>query len=188
VKISIGAQTVLFPTPVFIVSTYDSSGKPNAMAVAWGGICCSAPPCVAVSLREATYTYGNIMERKAFIVNIPSQKHIKEVDYLGVASGKKEDKFAAAGLTPCKSGIVDAPYIKEFPLNLACRLINTVKIGLHTQFIGEIKDILVDEDMLEAQGVPGISKIKPLIFNPANRGYYSVGAFLSQAFSAGKRA
>ncbi len=185
-KKSIGAKTILFPTPVFIVATYDKSGRPNAVAVAWGGICCSAPPCVAISLREATYTYGNIMERKAFTVNIPSEKHIKEADYLGIASGKNEDKFAVTGLTPCKSDIVDAPYIEEFSLNLECRLINTVKIGLHTQFIGEIKDIKADENMLEKGSIPDIGKIQPFSFNPATLTYYGTGKNLGEAFAIGK--
>lgn len=52
-KKSIGARSLTYATPVFIVGTYDAEGKPNAMAVAWGGICCSKPPCIAVSLRTA---------------------------------------------------------------------------------------------------------------------------------------
>ncbi len=39
-KKSIGAKTIVFPTPVFIVGTYDKADKPNAMAAAWGGISC----------------------------------------------------------------------------------------------------------------------------------------------------
>ncbi|MGZ4903138.1 MAG: flavin reductase family protein, partial [Halobacteriota archaeon] len=108
-KKSIGAQHTGFPAPVFVVGTYDLEGKPNVMTAAWGGICCSAPPCVAVSLREATYTYRNILERKAFTISIPSEKYVKEADYFGIASGKHVDKFSATGLTPAKSEIVDAP-------------------------------------------------------------------------------
>ena len=67
-KRSIGAKTIIYPTPLLIVGTYDPEGKPNAMAVAWGGICCSSPPAVTISLRKATYTYGNIMERKAYTI------------------------------------------------------------------------------------------------------------------------
>ena len=55
-KKSIGAKTLLYPTPVLIVGTYDKTGKPNVMTVAWGGICCTTPPCVSISVREATYT------------------------------------------------------------------------------------------------------------------------------------
>ena len=99
-KKSIGAKTIIYPAPVLIVGTYDKTGKPNVMTAAWGGICCSKPPCVAVSLRKATYSYGSIVENKAYTINIPSEKFVKESDYFGLVSGKTEDKFAAAGLTP----------------------------------------------------------------------------------------
>ncbi len=64
-KKSIGAKTLLYPTPVLIVGTYDKTGKPNVMTVAWGGICCSVPPCVSISVREATYTYGNLIHQES---------------------------------------------------------------------------------------------------------------------------
>lgn len=63
-KKSIGGNTILYPTPVLIVGTYDAEGRPNVMTVAWGGICCSDPPCVAIALRKGTYTYGNIVLQK----------------------------------------------------------------------------------------------------------------------------
>ena len=56
-KRSLGAKTLIVPTPTWIVGSYDKHGKPNGMTAAWGGICCSDPPCVAVSLRKATYSY-----------------------------------------------------------------------------------------------------------------------------------
>ena len=114
-KKSLGAKTIVYPTPVFVVGTYDSEGKPNVMTAAWGGICCSKPPCVMISLREATYTYGNIVERKAFTISITPEKYIKEADYFGIATGKKDDKFSVSGLTPVGSDVVDAPYVQEFP-------------------------------------------------------------------------
>jgi len=53
-KRSIGAKTIIYPTPVLIVGSYDKAGKPNVMTAAWGGIACSDPPCISISLREAT--------------------------------------------------------------------------------------------------------------------------------------
>jgi flavin reductase (DIM6/NTAB) family NADH-FMN oxidoreductase RutF len=82
-KKSLGAKTLVYPTPVFVVGTYDPQGKPNVATASWGGICCSRPPCVAVSLRKATYTYGNIIERKAFTISIPSEAHVQAVDHFG---------------------------------------------------------------------------------------------------------
>ena len=186
-KKSIGAKTIVFPTPVFIVGTYDKSGKPNMAAVAWGGICCSAPPCIAISLRKATYTYGNIISRKAFTVSIPSEKYIKEADYVGMVSGRDENKFATTKLTPIKSALVDAPYVLEFPFALECKVIRTIKIGLHTQFIGQIEDIKVDRNIFDKKGGLDIKKIKPFLFNPADRSYYGTGKYLANAFSIGKK-
>jgi flavin reductase (DIM6/NTAB) family NADH-FMN oxidoreductase RutF len=184
-KVSIGAKTIVFPNPVFVVGTYDKSGKADVMTAAWAGICCSEPPCVAVSLREATYSYGNIFERKAFTISIPSEKYLKEADYFGMVSGRNEDKFASMNITPVKSSLVDAPYIKEFPYVLECSLFKSIKLGLHTQFIGEIKDVKVEDSML-TENAPDIEKIKPIIFNSANRAYYGVGKHLGSAFSARK--
>jgi flavin reductase (DIM6/NTAB) family NADH-FMN oxidoreductase RutF len=108
-KKSLGANTIVSTTPVWAIGTYDKEGKPNVITAAWGGVCCSKPPCIYVSLRKATHTYGNIMERKAFTVSIPSETYTKEADYFDIASGKTVDKFSAKGLTPVKSELVDAP-------------------------------------------------------------------------------
>jgi len=185
-KKSIGARTIIYPTPALIVGTYDKDGKANVMTAAWSGICCSQPPCIAVSLRKATYTYGNIIEQRAFTVNVASEKYIKEADYFGIASGKGEDKFAASGLTPVRSDLVDAPYVKEFPFVLECKLIHTIEIGLHTQFIGEIVDIKADDSVLGEDGIPDIEKVRPIMFDPGIRRYYGVGRFLGKAFSIGR--
>jgi flavin reductase (DIM6/NTAB) family NADH-FMN oxidoreductase RutF len=184
-KKSIGAQPIVYPSPVFVVGTYDLEGRPNVMTAAWGGICCSAPPCVSVSLREATYTYSNILERKAFTISIPSEKYVKEADYFGIATGKQVDKFSATGLTPAKSEVVDAPYVSEFPFILECQLLRSVEIGGHTQFIGEIKDVKVDEDVIK-DGGRLIEKITPLIFALDSMSYYGVGKYVAKAFSIGK--
>jgi len=186
-KKSIGAKTILYPTPVLIVGTYDKNGKPNAMTAAWGGICCSSPPCVTVSLRKATYSYDCIVAGGAYTLSIPSETYVETADYLGMASGKTEDKFKTTGLTPVKSDRVNAPYVKEFPLILECRLIHTLEIGLHTQFVGEIVDIQADESVLAENGMPDIEKVKPILYAPAEKAYFSVGKKIGDAFSMGKR-
>lgn len=186
-KKSLGAKTLVCPTPVWVIGSYDKDGKPNVMTAAWVGICCSNPPSVAISLRKATYTYGNIMERQAFTVNIPSEKYVREADYFGIASGKDVDKFSATGLTPVKSELVDAPYVQEFPVVVECKVTHTIEIGLHTQFIGEILDVKVDETVLEEKGLPDIEKIKPFLFSPEIRTYHKVGDYLGQAFSIGRK-
>jgi flavin reductase (DIM6/NTAB) family NADH-FMN oxidoreductase RutF len=182
-KESLGAKTLLYPTPVLVVGTYDQSGKPNIMTASWAGICCSQPPCLAVSLRKATYTYGNIVARKAFTISIPSESHLRQADYAGVVSGSTTDKFAAARLTAVQSTLVDAPYVGEFPIVVECRLLHTFELGLHTQFVGEILDVKAEASVRGPDGAVDIEKVKPLVFAPDTQTYHGIGARLARAFS-----
>ena len=184
-KMSLGAKTLVYPTPVFVVGTYDKAGKPNVMTAAWGGICCSQPPCVAVSLRRATYTHGNILTRKAFTISIPSADYVKQVDYFGLVSGRDVDKFKATKLTPVKSDLVDAPYVQEFPLVVECRLAQVIELGLHTQFVGEVIDVKAEDSVLASGGLLDIKRVRPLTFTPDTQAYYGVGEMVGQAFSVG---
>jgi flavin reductase (DIM6/NTAB) family NADH-FMN oxidoreductase RutF len=181
-KKSIGAGTLAVPSPVWVVGTYDRNGKPNIMTAAWGGICCSRPPCIYVSLREATYSYGNILKQKAFTVSIPGENYWKEADYTGIASGRDTDKFKDTSLTPKQSEIVDAPYVEEFPLVIECRLKEFYKLGLHTLFVGEVIDVKAEEDVL-TNNKPDIQKIKPILFGSGDRSYHGVGSRIGKAFT-----
>jgi flavin reductase (DIM6/NTAB) family NADH-FMN oxidoreductase RutF len=185
-KRSLGPKTLVFPTPAFVIGTYDSRGRPNAATVAWSGICCSNPPAIAVSLRKATYTFGNIVAQRAFTVNVPSEEQVLAVDYFGTVSGHTEDKFAASGLTPVASDLVNAPYIEEFPLVLECTLMNTLELGLHTQFVGEIVNVRVEESLLDKHAIPDIEKLRPIAYAPEVRRYFGLGRVLGKAFSMGK--
>jgi flavin reductase (DIM6/NTAB) family NADH-FMN oxidoreductase RutF len=185
-KRSFGPKILAYPTPSWVICAYDKNGKPTGMTVAWGGVCSSVPPCVNVCIRKATYTHECISARKAFTVNIPSEKYAKEMDHFGIASGRNEDKFAKTGLTAVKGEKVDAPYIDEFPIVLECKLVQTMEVGIHTMFIGEIVDAKADESVLDGSGIPDITKIKPIIFVPEHRDYAGIGELLGTAFSIGK--
>jgi flavin reductase (DIM6/NTAB) family NADH-FMN oxidoreductase RutF len=185
-KRSLGRKTLILPTPTWVVATYDEDERPNAMTAAWGGVCCSKPPAVCVSLREATYSYKAIVHREAFTVNVPSAEQARLADYIGIVSGRDVDKLAVAGLTAVKAEHVDAPLIEDFPLNLECKLVHTLKIGLHTLFVGEILDVKADEAILNEKERPSIETLSPPIFSTGEAAYYRVGARIGTAFEMGK--
>ena len=181
-------NTILHPHPVLIVGTYGEDGKPNLMTSAWGGICCSIPPCVAVSLREATLTYHNILYSQAFTVGIPSRTQVEIADYVGIVSGRDHDKFKDTGLTVLKSELVNAPLAGELPYSLECRLVQHHPIGRHTLFVGEIMGINAHEDVLGANGLPDIEKVQAILWGGmGNSHYFVVGENIAKAFSVGKR-
>jgi flavin reductase (DIM6/NTAB) family NADH-FMN oxidoreductase RutF len=181
-KKSVGAKTLPLPAPVWVVGTYDAAGRANVMTASWVGICCSKPPCVSVSLRKATYSYGNIVARQAFTICVPSEQYIKTTDYWGIASGRDVDKFAKVGLNAVASDLVDAPYVEEFPVVMECKVIHTIEIGSHTQFIGEILDIKIEEAILGPAGSPDVEKLRLFVLLD---GYRGIGEYLGEAFSIG---
>ncbi|QTA82113.1 FMN-binding protein [Desulfonema limicola] len=185
-KKSFGAKTMIYPAPVWCIGTYDNEEKPNIMTIAWGGICCSNPPCVTISIRKSRYTYKNIMENNAYTVNVPSEKYVKEADYFGIVSGSDVNKLEKTGLTPVKSELVHAPYVREFPMNLECKVVHFYDLGAHTHFVGEIMDVKVDDNLLDADGKPDIEMIRPLIYSPEANVYSGVGTIIGKAFSVGK--
>lgn len=186
-KKSLGPDTMVYPSPVWCVGSYDADGKPNVMTIAWGGICCSKPPAVTISLRKATYTYGCITKRGAYTISVPSKKFVAEADYFGMASGKNTNKFSDTGLTAVRSDTVDAPYVGEFPMILECKVIHTYEIGLHTQFIGEIIDVKVDEDLLNEKGLPHMDRVAPFVFGSGIREYWALGETVGRGFDSGRK-
>lgn len=185
-KKSLGKKTMLLTHPVMIIGSYDKNGTPNIMAVSWGGICCSEPPCVAISLRKSRYSYQSILDSNAFTVNMPPVKYLEQSDYSGIYSGKDENKFETLGLTPLKSQFVNAPEVAEFPLTLHCKLLHTFDLGIHTQFIGENIETSCDIDFLDDKGIPDIIKINPFIYDTSSRHYYSIGRQLKKAYTTTK--
>jgi flavin reductase (DIM6/NTAB) family NADH-FMN oxidoreductase RutF len=185
-KKSLGAHTIIYPTPVLVVGTYDAEGRANVMTAAWGGICCSEPPCLCVSVRRSRHTYSALVERREFTVSLPSEAFVAAADYFGIVSGRDVDKFTATGLTAARSDLVDAPYVAEFPLAAECMLKQTLDLGTHTLFVGEIVDIKVDEDLLDGDGHPSVEGIKPIAHMPGGD-YVGLGGSLGAPFSLGRR-
>jgi flavin reductase (DIM6/NTAB) family NADH-FMN oxidoreductase RutF len=185
-KLSLPAQTILLPSPVLIIGTYGPDGRPNIMNAAWGGIASNKPPCISVSIRESTLTYHNIKQTEAFTVNIPSEKYLKEADFVGMVSGSECDKFKETRLTPEKSKLVNAPIVQEFPYALECQLFRQVDCGLHTMFIGIIVGMVADGEVLNPNQLPDIEKVRPMLFGSfGSMAYYAIGDKLGNAFSAG---
>jgi flavin reductase (DIM6/NTAB) family NADH-FMN oxidoreductase RutF/nitroreductase len=179
-KKSMGPQPLVMPMPAFVIGTYDAQGKPNIMTAAWAGIANSEPVSIAVSVRPSRETYKNIKETGYFTVNVPSEAYAAHMDYAGNVSGRDEDKFEVLGLTPVKGEFVNAPYISEFPIVLECKVTDSINLGSHVQFIGEILDVKVDLAVLDADGHVDAEKVRPVVFD--HRYYYGLGKRLGRPF------
>lgn len=181
-KKSLGVRTEVYPKPALVIGSYDKEGKPNMMTAAWVGIASSNPLSIAVSMRPATYSYGNVTAAKSFTVNIPSAEMAKYVDYVGRFSGKDVDKFKETGLTPVRGEFVNAPYVKEFPIVIECEVTEFHDLGSHRQFIGKVMDVKADEAILNAEGKVAVNLLNPLIYAGGN--YYETGRLIAKVGEA----
>lgn len=184
-KQSIGIKPAILPTPALLISTYDQDGNPNTMTAAWAGVCSSNPVSIAFSVQKSRHTYDALIRTKECTVNIPSIALVKETDFCGISSGRDTDKFGLTGLTPVKAEAVNAPYIEECPIIIECRITQIIEIGVHTQFIAEVCDVRVDEELIGKNGAVDIIKAAPFLYDPLNRAYHGIGEFLMPAFTTG---
>jgi flavin reductase (DIM6/NTAB) family NADH-FMN oxidoreductase RutF len=141
------------------------------MTAAWFGVANSRPFKVAVSLRPATYSYHGITANMAFTVNVPDASLISYVKFAGKYSGKDMNKFDETGLTAVKAEFVNAPYVKEFPIVLECKVTEYHDLGSHRQFIGEVVDSKIDERLLDQEGRVNMDLFDPIIYGQGK--YYS---------------
>jgi flavin reductase (DIM6/NTAB) family NADH-FMN oxidoreductase RutF len=153
---------LIFPRPVALV-TASSVEKDNIITLSWVGSVCSSPPIVALGIRKSRYSYALIMKSREFVVNIPDADLVREADFCGTRSGREIDKFEKTGLTREDAKEVKAPLIKECPINLECTLKDTIELGSHILFLGEVVGTHIDESIMTG-GSFDDEKFEPLTY------------------------
>ena len=168
---------VLWPVPVVLVSCGGTRDwKPNLITIAWAGSVCSDPPMLSISVRPERYSHAIIQATREFVVNIPSPRQAKVVDWCGTVSGRNVDKFADTGLTPAKALKVQCPIITECLLNIECRVQKFLKLGSHTMFVAEVVAVQVSSTLLDTKGRLRLEKGGLLAF--AHGQYFELGRCL----------
>ncbi len=142
---------LLAPVPPVLVSCGNME-KPNLITIAWAGTINSDPVRVSISVRPERYSHGLISESGEFVINLPTQKILRAVDWCGVKSGRDVDKFKEMGLTAVPGSAVSAPVLAESPVNLECRVFQTIPLGSHDLFLADVVAVDVDEELLDEAG------------------------------------
>ena len=136
----------LRPVPVVLVSCGHGE-QANVITIAWTGILCSSPPQVGIGVRPSRHSHGLIQETGEFVINVPGEDLLDEVEYCGFVSGQEVNKFAAQGLTPAPGSAVQTPIIAECPINIECRVNHTLPLGSHDLFVGEVVAVQVGQEV-----------------------------------------
>ncbi len=176
VKALLAPSTALFPVPVVLVSC--GVDHPNIITLAWVGTVCSEPPMVGIAVRPSRHSHGLLQAAGEFVVNLPHVEMVEVLNVCGTLSGRNRDKFALCGLTPAPASRVRVPLIAECPVHLECVVRQTVPLGSHELFLGEVVAVQVDETLLGTRGQVDLSRANLLCYMGAG-GYRAVGQRLA---------
>ena len=160
------------PLPPALVSC-GFEGKENVLTVAWTGILNTHPPMTYISVRPERYSYGLIKDSGEFVVNLPTQQMVRAVDWCGVRSGARYDKFRECGLHTEKCENVAAPMISECPVSIECKVRSITELGTHHMFIADIVGLDVAKELLDSSGRLCLEKAGLLAF--AHGEYFALG-------------
>ncbi len=154
-----------FATDNMMLITAGAEGKVNSTTASWGCIGFLWDKYIVnLYLREERYTRELIEASDYFTISFLDLKDYKrELKFMGMVSGKNEDKIKGARLTINYDEDTQAPFIDEASNVIICRKVLTQKLGadsfndkslldeqykdknagFHTMFIGEIEKIMI---------------------------------------------
>jgi flavin reductase (DIM6/NTAB) family NADH-FMN oxidoreductase RutF len=112
--------------------------RDNIITLAMCHVFSFTPPLIGVGIAPKRFSYGLFRASEDFAINIPDKSMLRAVEICGSKSGRKVDKFEAAGLTKERATKVSAPLVAECPVNIECVKRHEMEAGDHTWFVGEI--------------------------------------------------
>ncbi len=168
----LNAGALTAPIPPAIV-TVGRGEEVNALTVAWTGILATVPPKTYISVRPSRHSYALLKRYGEFVINLPSCELARKVDYVGIYTGAKVDKFEKCGFTKIESKTVSAPTIGECPIALECRVSEVLPMGSHDVFIADILSVSAREELIDREGKIHFEKADLLAY--AHGEYYALG-------------
>ncbi|MGI5940005.1 MAG: flavin reductase family protein [Thermoleophilia bacterium] len=183
VKKNIGKNFDICPMPVVIVGTLVDD-KPNFMTVAWITKLSFNPPLVGISVGAKQHSVKGIRQNGEFSVNYPSVNEMELADYCGLVHGYDEDKTGHIDIF--QGTLTHAPMVRQCPVNLECRLIQTVDLGEQFFFIGEVAHMYASERILSDDQVD-LAKFSPFVLTMPGNSYRPLGEHIGDAWSIGRK-
>lgn len=169
---SFKAGALTAPLPPVMVTVGDMENS-NIITIGWTGILSTIPPRTYISVRPERYSYKLLKQTGEFVINLTTANQAKVVDYVGIYTGAKVDKFKECRLTKTASKEVSAPTIAECPLALECRVVEVIPMGTHDVFIADIVSVSCDDGILDEAGKIRFDKAGLLAY--AHGEYYALG-------------
>lgn len=151
-KVQGSMESCLQPMAKVLVSCRGKDGKNNALAVGYCGNCSYAPPMVMIGIVPTRHSYKMVKETGCFVVNLVTKEQKEMFDYLGSHSGRDEDKFEKLNIGVEEGVKVNAPLLKDCPVNIECKVVDSIVTGSHEMFVGKIEYVHTDKNSVDEKG------------------------------------
>lgn len=159
-KVQGNMKSCLQPMAKILVSCRGIDGRNNALAVAYCCNCSYDPPMIMVGIVPSRYSYNIVKETGCFVVNLVTKEQKEMFDYLGSHSGRDEDKFSKLDIKVEEGIKVNAPLLADCPINIECKVVDSILTGSHEMFVGKIEYVHTDREIVDAKGHIDYSKIE----------------------------
>ena len=156
-------NTTLYPVAVALITT--GGATPNVFTCNRIVSCSAEPPRLAIAVRPMRYSYALIQQTREFVVNLPSPEQSLVADYVGVVTGREEDKIAVAGLTLAPALRVKTPLLAECPVNIECIVEQEIALDSHALFIARVQAVHIEESLLDANGDVDFARARGLAYD-----------------------
>lgn len=112
-----------------------------------------------VGIVPTRYSYNLIKQSECFVVNLVRSDFKDVFEYLGNHSGRDEDKFQKTNLRTGEAKLINAPILLDCPVNIECKVVDSILTGSHEMFVGKIEYVHADSQLLDDKGKINFSLI-----------------------------
>lgn len=155
-------NTTLYPVAVVLVTT--GGATPNVFTCNRIASVSAEPPRLGISVRPNRYSHALLRASREFVINIPSPAQQTLADYLGVVTGREEDKIATAELNLAPALKIKTPLLADCPVNIECMVEREIDLDSHTLFIGLVQAVHADEKLLDGNGDVDVAHAQGIIY------------------------
>jgi flavin reductase (DIM6/NTAB) family NADH-FMN oxidoreductase RutF len=140
---------------------------------------------VMLSMHKSHYSNNGIKQNKTASVNLVSKDMIVKADYVGMNSGHRVDK---SQVFDYYYGTLEAaPLIKDSPISMECKLVDNYETEDEDNFVLQVVNTYVNEDVLDEDGNIDYEKAKPILFEMPTKSYLETGNKVGKCWSDGKQ-
>ncbi|HZG72009.1 MAG TPA: flavin reductase family protein [Chondromyces sp.] len=158
------------PRPIAWVSTISETGVLNLAPFSFFTVASRNPPMLCISVgpgvgeREGTEkdTLVNIRSQKEFVINIVKTELGNQMQKSSENLAPEVNEFAAAGLTPIDSRVVEAKRVKEAPIQMECKLEQIIPLGTDHLIIGRMVHYHIKDEYYLGNYKVNLEKLDPL--------------------------